>query len=196
MQCERKGDSLILRPYAPIKFIGVFTTGFVCVGIYLILMLFRKEDGSFSAASFELADWFGVGFLVIWTSVAGWMSYVTLYSKLRYRLVLDRNGIHELGVPFRRSQRTLRWSEVRDYGYYFMGNFDSGGKRVGMYTLYFSPEPLEIKNDFRKKANKGMIRLDIAEHFLQEVAEDTVFPFCRQYRSFPPQTVEITNHFM
>lgn len=196
MQCEKKENTIILRPYAPIKLIGVMATFFVCVGICLIAMMFYQEDGTFSAAHFEGVDWFGVGFLGVWTSVAGWMAYATLYSKLFYRIEIDRYGVHEKGVPFRKVQRELRWSEIRDYGYYFMGNFDSGGNRVGMYTLYFSPTRLEDKNAFRKKADKNMIKLDIAEHKLHEVAENTVFPYCRQYRSFEPRTVEIKNHFM
>ncbi len=196
MQCEKKENSIILRQYSPIMMVGVLATGFVCAGIWLIAMMFYQEDGTFSAAHFGGADWFGVGFLVVWTSVAGWMAYATLYSKLRYRIVIDHKGIHELGVPFRRHPRELRWSEIRDFGYYFAGNFDSGGTRVGLYTLYFSPTRLEDKNAFRKKADKNMIKLDVAEHELNEVAENTVFPYCRQYRSFEPRTVEIKNHFM
>lgn len=196
MQCEKEDNTIILRPYSPIKIVGILATGFVCVGVLLIAMMFYQEDGTFSAAHFEGADWFGVGFLVVWTSVAGWMAYAALYSKLRYRIVIDHKGIHEYGVPFRRHPRELRWSEVREYGYYFAGNLGNDIPRVGIYTLYFSPEPLKSRNAYRKKPNKNMIKLDIVEPELKEITESVVFPFCRQYRSFEPQTVEIKGHFM
>lgn len=196
MQCEKKDNRIILRPYAPIKIAGIFATGFVCVGIYLIVMMFLQEDGSFSAACFEPADWFGVAFLAVWISVACWMAYTALYSKLFYRIEIDRNGVHEKGVPFRKTQRELRWSEILDYGYYFAGNYGRSVPSVGLYTLYFSPEPLKTRNAYRKKPNKNMIKIDIVESELQETTESVVFPFCRQYCSFEPTTVEIKSHFM
>ena len=197
MQCEKRSDQIILRPMAEMKFVGVFATFFICVGVFLLFSMFHQENGTFSAAGFEGADWFGVGFLVVWTSLAGWMSYTALWSKIRYRIVLDRYGVHEKGVPLRKEQRQLRWSEIWDYGYYYMGNHKFNGKVVGgIYRLYFSPEQLETRNAYKKKANKNMIQIDIDERELEEIAEGTVFPFCRQYRCFAPRTVEKKSHFM
>lgn len=195
MQCEKKDNRLILRPMAETALVGIGATFFVFIGIFIIFSMFYQENGSFSAVEFEAVDWFGVGFVVVWTAVAGWMAYTALYSKVLYRIVIDRNGVHEEGVLFKKSKQ-LRWSEIRDYGYYFAGNYNINGKGGGLYKLYFSPEYLEVKNSYRKKPDKGMIQIDIDERELKEIVEYMVFPYCRRYRSFEPSTVEIKRHFM
>lgn len=194
MQCMREDRRLILRPMAETALVGIGATFFVGVGMFILFSMFRQEDGSLSAAGFLPADWFGVGFLVLWTMVAGWMAYTTLYSRIGYRIVIDGNGVHEEGGL--RKIKAFRWSEIRDYGYYFAGNYNFNGKTGGIYKLYFSPVQLETKNAYRKKANKEMIEIDIDEHELKAIAEEMVFPFCRQYRSFEPRTVAIKAHFM
>ena len=176
--------------------IGVIGTVFACFGIYVITAMFYQEDGSFSAAHFEMADWIAVAFLSIWTLWAAWAAYTMLYSRLRYRIVIDKNGVREAGVPFRKEQKQFRWSEIQDYGYFFRGNYNFNGDRGGMYTLYFSPVRLQNKGAYRKKPVKDMISLEISDQELQQVAEEIVFPYCRNYRSFQPQTVEIKNHLL
>ena len=195
MQCKREEQRLILHPMAETAFVGFLATFFVIVGIFILVSMFRQEDGTLSAHGFLPVDWFGVGFVTVWTMTAAWMAYTTLYSKIRYRIVIDRDGIREEGVWFRRG-KALRWSEIRDYGYYFAGNYNFNGKAGGLYKLYFSPTVLEVKNAYRKKSNKEMIEIDIDERQLKEIAEDMVFPFCHMYRSFEPNTVEIKAHFM
>lgn len=195
MQCRKEDNQIILRPMAEMAVIGVFATFFVIIGFFILVSLFRQEDGTFSADGFLTFDWFGVAFIVVWISVASWMAYTALYSKIRYCIVIDNRGIHEKGVPFGKG-KDLCWSEVRDYGYYFVGNYNFNGRTGGMYRLYFSPSLLESKNAYRKKANSDMIQIDIDECELMDVAENTVFPFCRQYRSFEPNTVDIRHHFM
>lgn len=195
MQCKRIDNRLILRPMAETALVGIGATFFVLIGIILLISLFRQEDGTFSAAGFVAMDWFGVGFVAVWTMVAGWMAYAALYSKISYRIVIDCNGVHEEGVLLRRG-KAFRWSEIRDYGYYFSGNYNFNGKTGGLYKLYFSPTFLETKNDFRKQANREMIEMDIDERELKEIAVEMIFPFCRRYRSFEPRTVEIKPHLM
>ncbi len=195
MQCKKEDRRLILRPMAEMALVGIVATFFVIAGIFILVSMFRQEDGTLSAAGFMPADWFGVAFLAVWTMVAGWMAYTALYSKIRYRIIIDRDGVREEGVWFHRGKK-LRWSEIRDYGYYFAGNYNFNGRTGGLYKLYFSPSQLEAKNAFRKKSNREMIEIDIDERELKEIAEEMVFPFCRMYRSFEPRTVEVKAHFM
>lgn len=195
MQCKEKDNRLILRPMAETALVGIAATFFVLIGIFLLVSLFWQENGTLSAAGFLAADWFGVGFIVVWTMVAGWMAYTALYGKIRYRIVIDQDGIREEGVWLRKG-KALRWAEIRDYGYYFAGNYNINGRTGGLYKLYFSPAILESRNAYRKKPDRGMIQLDIDGRELKEVVEEMVFPFCRQYRSFPPRIVEIRHHFM
>lgn len=196
MQCEKKDGAIILRPMAVEKVIGIMATVFACVGICVFVTMISEEDIAFFAGNPDPVSLIGIVFLTIWILFSGFVAYSTLYSKLRYRIVIDRNGVCEMGVLFRKSQKKLRWSEIRDYGYYFSGNLNANGQNIGMYTLYFSPTELDEKDAFRKKKVRNMIRIDIDERDLMEIAEHTVFPYCCKYCSFEPRIVEIVNHFM
>lgn len=182
---------IILYPMTLYYLVGIVATGFVCDGTYLLVAF----AGSFFVSEFNGLDVFGMVFIFIWTAISGIGAYLTLWSKLGYKVIIDADGIYETRLLFKNKNKSLRWAQIEEYGYYFDGNSNDNGNVYGTYMLYFSPTVLKAQNDHKKKPAKEMIGITFSEENIQRVTA-AVFPFCRMHTDLEPETVEIKDYFM
>lgn len=141
---------IILYPMTLYYLIGIVATGFVCFGIYLLVAF----AGSFFVSEFNGLDVFGMVFIFVWTAFSGIGAYLTFWSKLGYKVIIDADGIYETRLLFKNKNKSLRWAQIEEYGYYFYGNSNDNGNVYGTYMLYFSPTPLKKRINIRKGPQK------------------------------------------
>ena len=90
----------------------------------------------------------------VWTAFSGIAAYLTLWSKLGYKVIIDADGIYETRLLFKNKNKSLRWAQIEEYGYYFDGNSNDNGNVYGTYMLYFHPLSLRQKTTTRKNLQK------------------------------------------
>lgn len=196
MLCKKTQTVIELRKMSTYTIMGVIATAFTCVGLFLIYTLLKDESGYISVAGYTAVDWFGLGFLIVWTSFTSFASVKTLVDSWGYKIVIDSEGVRESYRLFSQRAKTICWKDIQDYGVFYNGKLKNGGEMYDMYAVYFSPHVLVAQNAYKKKLTKETIWINIPREEVQNVAENTVFPFCQQYLSFGPNTVEVVDHIL
>ena len=174
MKYKKENGIITLETRTPF-FLGMVV--WLCIMGAPMVLLFV---GQVLQPMYDVTDIFGIGFLLVWLGVVGWMGKRSIRSAGQI-LTISAEGV---SIKYRFSVSKplfLSWSEIADYGYVFLGSFEYGNKSSDDYILYFAKNTLPINKRLnRKKAEKGEIRFGFSEDGARTIT-DYVLPFCEQY---------------
>ena len=164
-QITVKGTSLFLT-------IGIGGAFMACSGLFFF------KDVLFYSEEYGTAELFGLAFMLVWTSVAIWMSLYSLTAFFK-KLVIDENGI-SCKTPFQ--TKWYGWSEIRDFGLSYSGTTRGGGS---IFDLYFAKTEQQTKKHDKKKLKRDVLKTFVTDADCHAIL-DTVIPFCERYTAVTP----------
>ncbi len=171
-------------------------------GIYIIFtMLYDPEIKRIVIDDFTAFDWFGLLFLIMWSSLLAYGCKIT-YRMSGYKMTVDKNGI-TVKYFLSNAVRTIKWDDVKEYGYMLSGQINHVDNHVIYFSsskieelpkkqrkfAFFNNERLRDQSELHLSQIKNIVQIDINESDLDSFAVDVLFPFCMRFTKLQPTVI-------
>ncbi len=146
-----------------------------CMGLRIVFTMLVDYK------NLESVDYVGLLFVAFWTIMVFFMGKSAI-KMLTSDLIINCDGItikSILGRDF------MAWSEVEDFGL----SYDGNGRSGKTYSLYFSKEYKQVKNEKTKVLKGKMLRYIVYEDSSFEVKK-WIIPFCKTFCPVEPFVCE------